>query len=99
MTPRQYAKNFFAKSCKVRNVYHNCTLNDIFIEMVDPFIRHSFKEKCTSSQQANLTDIIFKAQSILAIQKESTKVPHTGGQDGTAKESVHKVGTTRLPTF
>lgn len=43
MTPQQYGGDVIAMSCKVADVYNEGTLNDVFIEGVDPCIRHSLR--------------------------------------------------------
>lgn len=69
MTPLQNADYLHAKSCKVANDYRESTLNDIFIADVNYFICQSPRNYWASNLQANLTNVGFNAQSILAIQK------------------------------
>lgn len=87
MTPIQFASGLYDKSCKVADVYYESILNDIFIKGVNSSNCHSLWEYWGApNPQADLTDIAFKAQLQLAIQKGSTKPSHTGNHNATAKQ-------------
>lgn len=64
MTPMQYADYLNEYSCKVTDVYDKATLNDIFIEGVDPSIFQSLWKYWATHPQVYVTVIAFKAQSL-----------------------------------
>lgn len=70
ITPQQFAKNLVAKSCKITNVYNKNPLKDVFIEGVCASI-HSLQHNWSTNNQADLTDIAFRAESVLSIQRAS----------------------------
>lgn len=74
MTSEQFTDDLIAKSCKVAAVYVESTFNDVFIKGVDVSIRHSLRDYWASHPYADLTDIAFHADSLLAIQKGSRNV-------------------------
>lgn len=78
MTLTKYADDFYSKSCKVADVYDESTLKDIFIEDVDSSICQSLREYWDSNLEAILTNIAFKAQPLIATQKQSMKPLQTG---------------------
>lgn len=82
----QIADDLYAKACKVANVYDEFILSGISIESVDYFTCQSRQEYWVSNLQAALTNIVFKEQSLLAIQKESAKPPHAGIQNATTEQ-------------
>lgn len=86
MTPMQFADDLYAKSCKVANTYEEATLNDVFIEGVGSFICHSLREFWDTHQHADVIDIAFKAQALVAIQKGSLKA---ASSDNHATQSKH----------
>lgn len=69
MSQTQNAVDLYVKSCKAADVYDGSTLNDIFIEGVDFSICHSHGKCWVSNPQAELSDIAFKTQPLLVIQK------------------------------
>lgn len=71
---------------KVADVYDESILNDVLIEEVNSSVRHELREYYNSSPQADLTDILFKVQSSLAMQEGSTKPPHSKNQNARAKQ-------------
>lgn len=73
MTSVQYADHLFANSCKDAVFYNESSLNVIFIEGVDSSIWHSLWKYRDSNPQANVIDIAFKAQSLLAIEEGMIK--------------------------
>lgn len=75
-TSMQSVDDLYSKLYKVADVYDESSLKDTFTEDVDVSICHSLCEYRVSNPQADLNDIVFKAQSLLAIQEESTKPPH-----------------------
>lgn len=85
MNSMRYADDLFAKSCKDADGSYEFSLNDIFIGKVDSSIGLSLIEYWAPNPQAELTDIIFKEQSVLKILKGSTIPPQTGIQNATAK--------------
>lgn len=73
MTPMQCAYDLHTKSRKVADVISRSSLNKIFTESVDPSIFYSFREYWATHTQAEVTDIAFKSQSLLAIQKRGNR--------------------------
>lgn len=58
-------------SWKVADVHEESALNDIFTKGVDFTICHSLREYWATYQHIDVTNIVFKTQSMLAIQKGS----------------------------
>lgn len=65
----------FAKSCKVKGVYVELTFNEIFIAGVNPSTCHRFWKYCAPHHQAEVPNIAFMVQSLLAIQKKRPNRP------------------------
>lgn len=63
----------YAKFGKVTDVYDNYTVNEIFMEGADPSICHCLREYWIMHPQAGVTNIVFKAHFLLAIQKYAAK--------------------------
>lgn len=82
----QYADDLYAKLCKFANVCNKLITNNIFIEGVDFSVWHSLKKNYATSPRADPTSIASKTQSLLAIQKESTKHAYTGDQNANPKQ-------------
>lgn len=80
MTLKKYANDLYTKSCKVAGIYDKSALKNIFTKRVDSVIEHSLLENWATHPQANVTDIVFKAQLLLGIQKGSVKQPASYGQ-------------------
>lgn len=106
MTQLQYDDDVYAKSCKVSDVYDHFALKDIFIESVGFFIHHSLRKSWASNQQSDPTNIAFKAQLLLAIQKGVTETSHTKHRNASKKKygnSCHnktaRVGDARPATM
>lgn len=78
MTAMRYVDDLYAKFCKVADVYDDSTLNVILIKGIDFSISRSLRKYCATKPQANSTSIAFKATSLVAIQKESTRHSYTG---------------------
>lgn len=77
MPPTQYANDHYEKSCRVADVHGESTLNNIFVEGVDPSICHSVPEYLATLSQTDVTDIAFMVQSLLANQKRANKWANT----------------------
>lgn len=77
MTPLQYREDLFAKAIRVGDVYGDAVLNDIFIEGIDASIRQSLRKYWATHPHADLTDLAFVDQSLLAIQEGSNKLEKT----------------------
>lgn len=75
MTFQQYAGDLIAKSRKDADVYDEDTPNNVFIEEVNQSLRHSLQNYWATNPEADLTDIAFQAESVLAIQKKSGQQP------------------------
>lgn len=85
MTPIQYVDDLYSKSCKIADFFVKFTLNNNLIEEVDPSICQSPREYWATHPQADLFDIAFKLQSLLAIQKGATKPANTKNQAASSK--------------
>lgn len=85
MTLQHFADDLITKSCKVSDVYDDSTLNDVLIESRDASIHHSLQHYWASHPQADLTDIAFYANSLLAIQKSSRDAAHKKKVDDLAR--------------
>lgn len=53
----------------VADVYDECTLNDVFIEGVDVFIRHILRNYWSTNARADLADITFQAKSTIHTER------------------------------
>lgn len=71
ITPQQYADEIAAKSCKVAKVYDESTLNNVFIGAVESSIRHKVRNYWATHPKADLMNIVFQAELLLATQKRS----------------------------
>lgn len=69
LIPRFCVNQLCEKSCRVADVYDESTFNVFFIKGVNPFSFHCFRKYWTTHLQADGTDIAFKAQSLLIVQK------------------------------
>lgn len=76
---------FKQRYAKPQTSFAGSILNNIFNESVDVSICHSLKMYWVSNPHASLSDIVFEAQSLQAIQKESAKTAHARNQNATAK--------------
>lgn len=85
MTPMQCAEDLYAKTFKVAEINCESMLNNVFIEEVDSSICHGLREQWATNPHANVTYIPFKAQSLLATQKDTVKQPTSGNQTAAAK--------------
>lgn len=74
MNWQQYLDNLVVQSCKVADVHHVSTMNDLFIEEVDASITQNSRNYWGTNEQADLTDIAFQAKQILSIQRISGKI-------------------------
>lgn len=52
-TLQLYTVNLVAKLCKAADVYDKRTLNDVLIDRVDAFIRHSLRHYLAQNPQAD----------------------------------------------
>lgn len=86
MTPMQFASDLHAKSCKVADIYAESSLKDIFIEGVDPSICHSTWKYGATDPQIDLTDILYKEQSLLLMHNGATKSANTGNSSAYSKQ-------------
>lgn len=73
MTPVQYANNYSAKSCKVADIYDESTLNNIFIQDVDPSTCYRLWRTWATHTQAHMTNTAFKAQPLISNSKRSSQ--------------------------
>lgn len=80
MTTMQHSNDLYARTCKVAVVYYDSTPKNIFIKGVDPSICRSLKEHYATHPLSDVTDIAYKAQSLLPIQKGATKPAITNNQ-------------------
>lgn len=60
---RQSKDELDAKSFKISDVYREDTFNNVFIEDVDSFIRHSLRNT-GKNPQADLTNFSFQTESL-----------------------------------
>lgn len=70
----QYADNYYEKPYKVADTSDESTIKNIFINDVDLFICRSLCKYQATHTQADLTDILIKALSLIAIQNGATKL-------------------------
>lgn len=73
VTPMQYADDLYVNSCKVAAAYGESAFINIFVARVDSTICHSIPSFCAPHPHANVTDIHFKEQLLLAIQNGFVK--------------------------
>lgn len=73
----QYAVDLYAKSCNVADIYDKSFNSDILIESANPSKCHILQEYWVTHQQAYVTNIAFKTQSLLAIQNGAAKLTDT----------------------
>lgn len=66
--PQQFAGRLIAKSVKVAYAHDRSTLNDVFTESVDVFVRLSLRDYWVPRPHAELINITFHANYLLAIQ-------------------------------
>lgn len=71
--PLYYGEALFAKTMRVEDVYDDRTLNDTFINRADELIRHGLQGYWATHRHVELTNMAFKAQSLLAIRSGLTK--------------------------
>lgn len=69
MTPQSIIANLIVKSCKVADVYNKSSLNDVFIAKVDASICNILRNYRAPYSQADLTHIVFYADTLIAIQR------------------------------
>lgn len=59
----------YAKSCKVSDDYNKWILNEMFNVRFIPSIYHNLRKYRTTHQHVNVTNIAYKAKSLLVIQE------------------------------
>lgn len=84
-TPQQFADDMITKSYEVADVYDESALNNVFIERVNASICHSLRGYWALHQTANITNISFYANFILAIQKRSRNITTNAISDNRIK--------------
>lgn len=85
ITYKHYADNLYAKSCNMADVYDESTIADIFIDKVDSSVSDRLHEYCATHLCADVSDFVFKAQSLLEIQKGSMKPASSCSQAARSK--------------
>lgn len=73
VTPMQCAEDLHKKFCKVADIYGESPLNNTFGKGIDFSICHRSREYWARHPQAVVTDITFKAQLLLAVQKSGSQ--------------------------
>lgn len=74
MAFRQIVNDLTTSTCKVVNVYGENTFNNIFIEVVDALVLHSWRDYFAFHPHADFSSIIFHAYSPHVVRKWSRKV-------------------------
>lgn len=85
MKALQYGEALFAKAIRVGDVFDKGTLNEKFIEEVHESIRLSLREYWATQPHADLIDLAFRAQYLIAIQGWSTTMNQLQQNAGTKK--------------
>lgn len=78
-------RRLYAKSWKMADVYGKSIHCDIFIQDVNSYIYQSIREYWATQAQADIANIAFKAQSLLAIEKVQAKQPTADNRAATFK--------------
>lgn len=81
----QHADDVYAKICKVADVHDISTLHDIFIKCVGRSICHSIREYWATHSHVDVTNIAFKAQSLVEVQKGVAKAANVNIQAASSK--------------
>lgn len=77
---------YISSHASLQTLTMGSTLSDIFVARVGSLICHSLRKNWAKNSQINLADIVFKDQSLLEIQKRSTKSPDTVNRTVNAKQ-------------
>lgn len=96
MTLKSYAESLYEKSYKIAEVYDEATLNDFLIERVDPSICLSLQKYWATHQHADVINIAFMAQSLLAMQKGPAKPANSNDQAASRKTTKSVPGRSHL---
>lgn len=86
MNAHQFADVIKAKSCKVAAAYNESTLSNVFNGDENASLSHSLQIYWASHPLADLTYIVFHADFLLAIQKDSHNASHNNKFDISAKQ-------------
>lgn len=84
------ANDIYANLWKMASVFNESTLNEIFIDRVEPIICHSFREYWAIIPHVDVISIAFKSQLLLAILKRSPKQSSSGSCVAPLKPSARR---------
>lgn len=93
-----YANALYSKSCKVANVHYKSTFIEPFIEGVDLSICHSPHKYWVTHPHSDVTNIVFKVQSLFKIRNEATKQANTNNQADLIKHTESVLEISHRPT-
>lgn len=80
------------------SIFNESTSNNIFIESVDFYIYQSLRKYWSTNPRADMTDIMFKEQLLLAIQIWAAKSTNTKNQ-AAFHETYWKCSRNNLPAY